>query len=474
MTSVAMHGFRFANDIFHYNVSICDDGGEGSYEYYHPTLGYHHRCEYGTDCADCGPRRVPLPDCECCAVVYARGLGQDCDRVSMWDLKQWACVNCTMPELVLASDLCGKVSYDMAQRLGLAGAPVTNEQRTATNGLRQYFLDGGGREIGGPGSPGTTNPLGYHAGYRDPGCNNDLVVASPEPRPFLGIEGLRLSDELMFLEADHQPLPPAPPSVPPQPPMPPPLPVKPSPAPPPFPPNMHMCVDALPVHDCQRKRDRNKCYLEYNMRNCALTCGRCQPLPPYPPPQPPAPPFPPPPSPPAWTGPPAPPTPPPPPCPSPPPPRPAKPPPPEPLPPLPPAIPPPSPTPPSMPPPPPPTPSPPPPWDPSIVFVMQNSTITTSAGVPMGVFASVTVALVLSAAAAVYFCRGGPGSAREVNHRPARIRSLGSMKYNGSCSTFGAMEMAPPVSTSVEPSPFDDKPYADNYRDGKDDMDLRL
>mmetsp|Transcript_83857 Transcript_83857/g.167389 ORF Transcript_83857/g.167389 Transcript_83857/m.167389 type:complete len:611 (-) Transcript_83857:400-2232(-) len=350
---------RFANDIYLYNFSFCDDGGSGSYEYSHPfdPISAHHRCEYGTDCADCGPRVIPYPECECCAVVYQNEPGDFCGRVSIWELQNWTCVDCnpdTGSQQIHKDELCGKVSFNMVARLRAAGAHVTDEHASATDGLNAFMWRGGGVELGGNAFVGAVtgvmHPLGVFRGYRDPACDNSLLVASPDPRPFLGIEGLHKDDELMFLQAEWPPLPPAPPSPPPSPPSPPPSPHSPSPRPPPFPPSTHECVDYLTTERCEIRKQRGRCNQDNTMRNCQVTCGLCSPIPPFPPPvlpgglNPPSP------------SPPTPPEPPPPPHPSPPPPGPERPPPPHPSP----------PQPPDLPPPPPPTPSPPPPMLPPL------------------------------------------------------------------------------------------------------------
>eukprot|EP00322_Chrysochromulina_rotalis_P031326 CAMPEP_0115831164 /NCGR_PEP_ID=MMETSP0287-20121206/1997_1 /TAXON_ID=412157 /ORGANISM="Chrysochromulina rotalis, Strain UIO044" /LENGTH=268 /DNA_ID=CAMNT_0003284501 /DNA_START=189 /DNA_END=992 /DNA_ORIENTATION=- len=268
-------------------MTICDDGGEGSYDHSHPrytpyTRIYHHKCEYGTDCTDCGPRRVDFPPCECCAVIYSAGPGDFCGRASFWELNNWTCTECHDPDTAVTKDeLCGKVSYDMAQRFADAGLEV---ESYAYNGSSQgyldhYFRDHGAVELGGRmggeaqgfSSSGFPMPLGYEAGYRDPVCGDSRLVASPEPTPFLGIEGLNADDELMFLHLAIPPLPPRPPATPPLPPFLPPSPASPSPAPPPFPPNRHSCMDLIPEADCRRKLFRNRCFTEYNQRNCQRT-----------------------------------------------------------------------------------------------------------------------------------------------------------------------------------------------------------
>ena len=190
----------------------------------------------------------------------------------MWDLQNWTCSQCSHPFLLPASDLCGKVTYNMAQRLRSAGAHVDHATERAPHGVDSYFYNDGGYWL-------------PNSGYRDPMCANPVIMqASPQPSPFIGLEGFPLEDELMFIHVDHSPLPPAPPMPPPVPPhIPPPI-FPPSPMPPPFPPNYHQCVDLIETWRCQMKAARGRCGTQYNSRNCMLTCGHCPPWPPFPPP----------------------------------------------------------------------------------------------------------------------------------------------------------------------------------------------
>ena len=78
---------------------------------------------------------MALPQCECCAVLYMRGPGQECGPAAMWDLQNWTCSQCSHPFLLPASDLCGKVTYNMAQRLRSAGAHVDHATERAPHGV---------------------------------------------------------------------------------------------------------------------------------------------------------------------------------------------------------------------------------------------------------------------------------------------------------------------------------------------------
>ena len=141
---------------------------------------------------DCGVRYLPFPECECCAVLYMRGPAEECGHpATVWELHNFNCTAtwgqvCDHPDMLDHTDLCGKVSYEMADRLRAAGLYVSNQLENQHNGIDPYIVQGGG--IGLPGS-----------GYRDPTCNNDRIAASPNPKPFLGLEGHLPQDELMFL-----------------------------------------------------------------------------------------------------------------------------------------------------------------------------------------------------------------------------------------------------------------------------------
>ena len=271
-----------ANDLLNTGEPKCDDGGPGSNVVFIPGIGYRHACELGTDCTDCGPRVVPLPECECCAVLYMEGPGAACGPHKMWELQDWTCSECAHPELLPSTELCGKVSYNMASRLEAAGA----QPGEIAYGINWYILMGGGHEL----------PT---SGYRDPACANPLVVADPSPMPFVGLEGLRHGEEMMFLTADYPPLPPAPPRSPPTPPLNPPPGLPPASPPLPRSPTHVICADKLPLSKCILKQQKGKCPIPYNQINCAMTCGACAPYPPFPPPLPPyvVPPSPPPPDP---------------------------------------------------------------------------------------------------------------------------------------------------------------------------------
>ena len=47
---------------------ICDDGHFDDASY--PAVSAY--CNIGTDCADCGPRVLDMPQCDCCAVMFMR------------------------------------------------------------------------------------------------------------------------------------------------------------------------------------------------------------------------------------------------------------------------------------------------------------------------------------------------------------------------------------------------------------------
>ena len=51
------------------------------------------------------------------------------------ELQNWTCVDCTNPERLPATERCGKVSFNVAERLKDAGAPVTPQQTTDPRGL---------------------------------------------------------------------------------------------------------------------------------------------------------------------------------------------------------------------------------------------------------------------------------------------------------------------------------------------------
>ena len=230
---------------------------------------------------DCGPRVVPLPSVNA-ALLYMEGPGAACGPHKMWELQDWTCSECAHSRVA---------SQHRALRKGVVqhGEPPGGgraQPGEIAYGINWYILMGGGHEL----------PT---SGYRDPACANPLVVADPSPMPFVGLEGLRHGEEMMFLTADYPPLPPAPPRSPPTPPLNPPPGLPPASPPLPRSPTHVICADKLPLSKCILKQQKGKCPIPYNQINCAMTCGACAPYPPFPPPLPPyvVPPSPPPPDP---------------------------------------------------------------------------------------------------------------------------------------------------------------------------------
>lgn len=239
----------------------CDDGGSGSLT---------GKCELGTDCTDCGTREIPYPDCEYCTVLYMKGPGQQCGVVQLWDVTYYECKIPGSPPTpctgsLTRSDMKGKVLYNMAERFQAVGMVVDPAALNRTNGTYEYMVAGNASLYTGPSRE-----------YRDPLCNQPYVVASPNPDPFLGLEGLDHADEIMVLRIAYPPLPPRPPSSPPLPPTaPPPPPPNPAPPDPPYAP----CHDYLEESKCKAKRDRRQCtpFYPHILYNCQATCGSCPP-----------------------------------------------------------------------------------------------------------------------------------------------------------------------------------------------------
>ena len=178
-------------------MKICDDGGPGSTEHGEKqedgSIIYRHVCELGTDCLDCGPREIPYPDCECCAVVYAQGPGALCRETTLWELRDWECLDCPATRIpqggpVKRDEFCGKVSYNVADRLIDAGVdmdftkkdPEKLQKMQAI--FRKVFLQGGGRPA---------------AEYRDPACADPFTVDKPQPSPYAGLEAWTSSSPVL-------------------------------------------------------------------------------------------------------------------------------------------------------------------------------------------------------------------------------------------------------------------------------------